>query len=65
MAAVRRISKAVANLGSEVVVLGDSMCVVLAISKGRASDFGLNVLIRKIAAYVLACDLRLRIRWIP
>ena len=46
-------------------VVRQHVCVVLAVSKGRASNSCLNRFCQRIAAEVLACGLQLRVRWIP
>eukprot|EP00973_Karenia_brevis_P050534 7015958-Karenia_brevis.AAC.1 len=40
------------------------MAVVLALSKGRASDFHLLCVCRRVAAHVLCLNSTLRVRWV-
>ena len=62
--AVRRLARNVGLRGFRHLILCDNMSVVLAISKGRASDFGLLQICRKIAAYSVACDFKVKVRWV-
>ena len=65
LSAVKHLSRNRLSHGLRCSVLSDSMCVVLAASKGRASNSCLNRFCQRIAAEVLACGLQLRVRWIP
>ena len=45
--------------------LSDDMSVTLAFSRFRSRDFRLLAVIRRIASYALARDVRVSVRWIP
>eukprot|EP00973_Karenia_brevis_P016561 2267256-Karenia_brevis.AAC.1 len=49
--AVRRLSRRLRSRNKRLLVLGDNMAVVLALSKGRASDFHLLSICRRVAAH--------------
>ena len=63
--AVKRLARSLNSRNARHLILSDNMSVTLAISKGRASDFALLSICRKIAAYSVACRFRIRVRWIP
>lgn len=44
--------------------LGDNLSSILSLSKGRASDFGLLSLCRRVCALSLACSVKYRVRWV-
>ncbi len=46
------------------LLLSDNMSCILSLSKGRAADFGLLSICRKVAALSLSCNLALRVRWV-
>ena len=54
-----------AAAGDRTLELLDSMCNVLALSKGRSSAPGLGRICRQWAAVALSWDLYPRVRWIP
>ena len=62
--AVKRLSRILGARNHRHLILCDNMAVVLAISKGLASDFGLLTICRKITAYFIACNFKIRVRWI-
>eukprot|EP00974_Lingulodinium_polyedra_P000249 22752-Lingulodinium_polyedra.AAC.1 len=43
----------------------DNLGVVLALSKGRARDYGLLRIAQRAACIMIACDIKCRVRWIP
>ena len=50
---------------TRVAVFNDNMGVVLAVSKGRCSSYGLLRLLRRLSAHILATGIRLHLRWVP
>ena len=64
LSAVKHMCRDSRRHGQRVLVLNDNMGVCLAVQKGRASDFSLLRLIRRISAHCLACGLRLHVRWV-
>ena len=51
--------------GKRITVLNDNLGVVLAVQKGRCSNYGILRIIRRIAAHCLATGIRLHLRWVP
>eukprot|EP00959_Pyramimonas_sp_CCMP1952_P134030 2803617-Pyramimonas_sp.AAC.1 len=47
------------------VHLSDNMGVALSIYRSRSKDYAVQVIIRRIKAYLLARNIRLAVRWIP
>ncbi|CAE7763388.1 NHX3 [Symbiodinium sp. CCMP2456] len=64
LAAVKHMCRDSRKHGCRFLVLNDNMGVCLAVQKGRAGDFGLIRLIRRISAHTLACGMKLHVRWI-
>ena len=64
LAAVKHMCRDSRKHGCRSLILNDNMGVCLAVQKGRACDFGLIRIIRRISAHVLACGMKLHVRWI-
>ena len=65
LAAVKHCSRNHLQHGMRFLILSDSMCCVLAVSKGRCSNRVLLHYMRRLAAELLASGIVLRVRWIP
>lgn len=65
LGAVKHRARDVNRHGMHHLVLNDNMSVVLAVSKGRCSNYNLLRLVRRISAHCLACGFHLHVRWIP
>lgn len=65
LAAVKHRARDSRRRGKRFLVLNDNMGVVLSVQKGRASNYGLLRIIRRISAHLLATGLRLSCRWLP
>ena len=61
---VRRLARSTQNFGRKHLVLGDSMGAILSYSKGRASDFRLLCMNRRIAALSVAANFKIHWRWL-
>ena len=64
LSAVKHMCRDSRKHGCRFLVLNDNIGVCLAVQKGRACDYGLIRLIRRISAHVLACGMKLHVRWI-
>ena len=62
--AVQHCARTPACRGCRVLILCDNMAVVLAINKGRATHPGLLTISRRVAAYCLAWNITLRLRYV-
>ena len=65
LGAVKHRARDASRHGMHHLVLNDNMSVVLAVSKGRCSNYNLLRLVRRISAHCLACGFHLHVRWIP
>ena len=65
LGAVRHRARDSEKHGKHVVVLNDNMSVVLAMQKGRCSNYGLLRILRRTAAHCFAAGIRLHVRWVP
>ena len=65
LGAVRHRARDPSKHGKHIVVLNDNMSVVLAMQKGRCSNYGLLRILRRTAAHCFAAGIRLRVRWLP
>ena len=65
LGAVRHRARDSEKHGKHVVVLNDNMSVVLAMQKGRCSNYGLLRILRRTAAHCFAAGIRLHVRWLP
>ena len=65
LGAVKHVSRDCQFHGSRCLILNDNMGVVLAVSKGRCSNYSMLRLLRRIAAVTLATNIRICVRWIP
>ncbi|CAE8737419.1 unnamed protein product [Polarella glacialis] len=63
--AVRRRAKDIANHDSRIVMLCDNFGLVMSIEKGRASDYGILQICRRVGALCLAAGITLHVRWVP
>lgn len=61
---LRRICRVSAAHGCRVLSLTDNMAVAMSLDRGRARDYGLNVLAARAAAYQLGCNVNWVIRYI-
>ncbi|CAK0883482.1 unnamed protein product, partial [Prorocentrum cordatum] len=61
---VRHLLRSVANLGSRLLVIGDSISASLAATKGRSSSDGMLSVTRRLGALLLGTGSLLRSRWI-
>ncbi|CAK0850412.1 unnamed protein product [Prorocentrum cordatum] len=61
---VRHLLRSVANLGSRLLVIGDSISASLAATKGRSSCDGMLSVTRRLGALLLGTGSLLRSRWI-
>ncbi|CAK0903021.1 unnamed protein product, partial [Prorocentrum cordatum] len=61
---VRHLLRSVANLGSRLLVIGDSISASLAAAKGRSSSEGMLSVTRRLGALLLGTGSLLRSRWI-
>ena len=61
---VRHLMRSVANLGSKLLVIVDSISASLATTKGRSSADGMLSVTRRLGALLLATGSLLRSRWI-
>ena len=62
---MKHITRNVRMHDHRVLVFNDNLGVVLAVQKGRASDYGLLRLIQRLAAHPLASGVKIQLRWIP
>ena len=63
--AVRHACRLRRNFGRRMVVLSDFNVGLLALTKGRSSSRQLNGHCRHLAAYSLACEMQVRVRFVP
>ena len=62
---VRRITRAAKFRGRRILVLVDNLALALCLGKGRSPNHAMLRVSQKIGALCLACNLALRVRWIP
>eukprot|EP00972_Heterocapsa_arctica_P038488 5671745-Heterocapsa_arctica.AAC.1 len=62
---VRRRARRMAGHGKRFLHLGDNVSVCLAFAKGRAHDYNLLTMVRRTNMYLLACGMRMSLRWVP
>eukprot|EP00435_Cladocopium_sp_Y103_P020803 s2513_g5.t1 len=62
---VRRITRNSRLRGHKILYLVDNLALALAISKGRAHDFGMLRICQQYAALSLASNVFVRVRWVP
>ena len=65
LGAVKHRSRDAWRHGARITVLNDNLAVVLALQKGRCSNYGLLRIIRRISAHCLVTGIRLSVRWVP
>ena len=65
VAAIRHICWKVDAHCHRVLVLSDNLGLVLALSKGRCSDYGQLRLCQRLLALGVACNVRVSVRWVP
>ena len=65
LGAVRHRARDPSKHGKHIVVLNDNMSVVLAMQKGRCSNYGLLRILRRTATHCFAAGIRLHVRWLP
>ena len=63
--AVRRLSRSSEHRGKRLLVLVDNLALAFGMGKGRSCNHGMLRLNQKIGALLLACNIDLRVRWIP
>lgn len=65
MAGLRWVASFPDAFGARVLIWCDNTPVVFSMRKGRSSSFGLLVVLRRIAALCLTCNIRCYVKWIP
>ena len=65
LAAVKHRARDSRRHGRRILVLNDNLGVVLSMQKGRAANYGLLRIIRRVSAHLLASGIRLSCRWLP
>jgi len=62
---LRRLCRSSSNCGTVALSLSDNLVSCLAVDKGRSSSGALNGILRRAAAYQMACRVRWQVRHIP
>ena len=63
--AMRRLSRDSTQRGRRVCMLVDNLALAMAISKGRAHNYTMLRICQQYSALCLACNLGIKVRWIP
>ena len=63
--AVRRLSRSSEHRGKRHLVFVNNLALAFSLGKGRSCNHGMLRLNQKIGALLLACNIVLRVRWIP
>eukprot|EP00435_Cladocopium_sp_Y103_P070321 s689_g35.t1 len=63
--AIRRLARSSQHRGKRHLVLTDNLALAFSLGKGRSCDHSMLRINQKIGAILLACNIGLRLRWIP